>query len=174
MICGTAAGEQSAARGAYYAGPGNQFWGVLERTGLTDTKWAPERFRDLPSIGIGLTDVEQRRAGMDRVALQGTLPVAEFLARVTAAAPEIVAFNGKRAAEEVLGRAVTYGPQEERIGEAAVWVLPSTSGAARGAWQESIWVAFASLVKITRVQQQVPAATPQTAPRKPQGKARAR
>lgn len=29
VFCGTAAGNVSAARGAYYAGPGNQFWPIL-------------------------------------------------------------------------------------------------------------------------------------------------
>jgi TDG/mug DNA glycosylase family protein len=33
VFCGTAVGDQSARRGAYYAGPGNQFWNILAETG---------------------------------------------------------------------------------------------------------------------------------------------
>ncbi len=35
VFCGTAAGAVSAAKGAYYAGPGNRFWPMLAKTGLT-------------------------------------------------------------------------------------------------------------------------------------------
>ncbi len=50
-----------------------------------------------------------------------------------------LAFNGKNAARGALERDVGYGPQEERIGGADVWVLPSTSGAARRFWRIDPW-----------------------------------
>lgn len=34
VFCGTAAGRESAARGAYYAGSGNSFWKTLHEVGL--------------------------------------------------------------------------------------------------------------------------------------------
>ena len=35
VFCGTAAGNVSAARGAYYAHPQNRFWSALHAFGLT-------------------------------------------------------------------------------------------------------------------------------------------
>jgi double-stranded uracil-DNA glycosylase len=58
-------------------------------------------------------------------------------------APRVLAFVGKRAAREVLGGAVAYGRQEVLIGVSDVWVVPSTSGAARGVWAIEPWRALA-------------------------------
>jgi double-stranded uracil-DNA glycosylase len=63
VFCGTAAGEVSAARGAYYAGPGNRFWRTLFETGLTPRQLKPEEFT--PAYGIGLTDVAKSVSGSD-------------------------------------------------------------------------------------------------------------
>ena len=63
VFCGTAASRVSAAVGAYYAGPGNQFWPTLYRTGLTPRLLAPPEFRLLPTFGLGLTDLNQRESG---------------------------------------------------------------------------------------------------------------
>jgi len=65
--------------------------------------------------------------------------VAGLEARIAAVEPASLAFNGKNAARGALGRGVDYGLQRERIGGAAVWVLPSTSGAARGYWDVEPW-----------------------------------
>ena len=43
VICGTAVGHRSAATGWYYAGTDNQFWTILNDTGLTSYKLSPER-----------------------------------------------------------------------------------------------------------------------------------
>ncbi len=53
--------------------------------------------------------------------------------------PAYLAFNGKNAARGALEQAVDFGPQEEQIGGAAAWVLPSTSGAARRYWDIGPW-----------------------------------
>ena len=65
VICGTAAGAISAARGAYYANPGNRFWSVLAETGLTPRRFRPEEFPSLDALGIGLTDVCKTASGQD-------------------------------------------------------------------------------------------------------------
>lgn len=61
-------------------------------------------------------------------------------------APAWIAFNGKNAAKGALGRSVDYGQQPERLGPAGVFVLPSTSGAARGAWDLERWHELARIV----------------------------
>ena len=58
-----------------------------------------------------------------------------------------LAFTSKHAAKNALGlKAVDYGVQEQRFGGAAVFVLPSPSGAASGHWDVSRWQELADLV----------------------------
>jgi TDG/mug DNA glycosylase family protein len=139
VFCGTAAGTASARAGAYYAGPGNAFWATLHSTGLTDTRLSPAEFEQLPAFGIGLTDICKVLHGSDQEVGTGEFDVAGLEARIAAVEPANLAFNGKNAARGALGRRVDYGPQPERTGGAAVWVLPSTSGAARRYWDVGPW-----------------------------------
>jgi double-stranded uracil-DNA glycosylase len=139
VFCGTAAGAVAARVGAPYAGPGNRFWWVLHEVGLTPRELEPREFRDLPRFGIGLTDVAKHTSGSDSSLARPDFDPAAVVAKVERYAPAILAFVGKRAAQEVLGRRVGYGPQSVRIGVSDVWVLPSTSGAARGAWDIGPW-----------------------------------
>jgi Uracil DNA glycosylase superfamily len=57
VLVGTAVGVKSAARGHYYAGPGNDFWAFLYEAGLTPTRLTPNDDASLPRYGIGLTDL---------------------------------------------------------------------------------------------------------------------
>ncbi len=139
VFCGTAAGNASARAQAYYAGPGNRFWKTLHLTGLTPTELAPADFERLPEHGIGLTDICKVLHGSDEEVGTGEFDVSGLQARVAAAEPAHLAFNGKNAARGALERDVAYGPQEEQLGGAAVWVLPSTSGAARRFWDIGPW-----------------------------------
>jgi TDG/mug DNA glycosylase family protein len=78
VFCGMAAGPMSAQVAAYYAGPGNQFWEVLYRTGLTCRKLDPHEFRTLPKYGLGLTDLAKTHSGSDRAISLSDLDVTEF------------------------------------------------------------------------------------------------
>lgn len=139
VFCGTAAGSASARAGAYYAGPGNRFWSTLHETGLTPVQLEPSEFECLPEFGIGLTDLCKVLHGSDQEVGMAEFDVSGLQARITEAEPENLAFNGKNAARAALERSVDYGVQEERIGGATVWVLPSTSGAARKFWKLDPW-----------------------------------
>jgi double-stranded uracil-DNA glycosylase len=139
VLCGTAAGTASAKAKAYYAGPGNAFWETLHRTGLTPVQLAPAEFQRLPEFGIGLTDICKVLHGSDAEVGTVELDVDGLRARIAAAEPTHLAFNGKNAARGALERQVEVGPQEEQIGGAQVWVLPSTSGAARRYWDIKPW-----------------------------------
>jgi TDG/mug DNA glycosylase family protein len=143
VFCGTAAGSASARAGAYYAGPGNAFWATLHATGLTPVQLAPAEYERLPEFGIGLTDICKVLHGSDEEVGMAEFDVSGLQARVAAAEPDNLAFNGKNAARAALERTVAYGLQEERIGGAAVWVLPSTSGAARRFWSIEPWQGLA-------------------------------
>ncbi len=147
VFCGTAVGDQSALRGAYYAGPGNQFWPILAETGLTPYRLLPEQYPFLVKFRIGLTDLVKGRAGRDTVLAAHDFDVGIFKAKIEMFAPMAVGFNGKKAAEVFFGRTgIEYGPQEVRIGKTALFVLPSTSGAARGYWDPEYWWELARFI----------------------------
>jgi double-stranded uracil-DNA glycosylase len=139
VFCGTAAGKASARANAYYAGPGNRFWATLEEVGMTPLRLEPAEFRRLPEFGIGLTDICKRLHGSDEEVGTVEFDVDGLRQRIAAAEPANLAFNGKNPARGALERDVAYGPQDEQIGGAAVWVLPSTSGAARRFWKFGPW-----------------------------------
>jgi len=119
--------------------PGNTFWMTLHATGLTPVRLAPTDFARLAEFGIGLTDICKVLRGFDAEVGTVEFDVAGLEARVGEAEPANFAFNGKNAARGALGRRVERGLQPERIGGAAVWVLPSTSGAARRYWDVDTW-----------------------------------
>ncbi len=139
VFCGTAAGTASARAGAYYAGPGNAFWATLHGVGLTPVRLEPAEFGRLPEFGLGLTDICKVLYGSDAEVGTVEFDVAGLEMRIAEVEPAHLAFNGKNAARGALERAVDYGLQPERIGGAAVWVLPSTSGAARRYWDLEPW-----------------------------------
>ncbi|UTI63895.1 mismatch-specific DNA-glycosylase [Paraconexibacter antarcticus] len=145
VICGTAAGTASARAKAYYAGPGNKFWAILHESGLVNVRLAPADFARLPEWGIGLTDVSKTRHGMDHELGSGAFDPERLWEAVRVAAPRVLAFNGKAAARAAFGLrprdSLAYGPRPERTD---VWVLPSTSGAASGSWDASVWHALAA------------------------------
>jgi double-stranded uracil-DNA glycosylase len=147
VFCGTAAGAVSAAKRAYYAGPGNRFWSVLAETGLTPRLLEPHQFKELIELGIGLTDVVKHQAGSDSEIRFGSAG-AGLEARLRPYAPAYLCFNGKRAAREALGRrSVDYGLQTERFGATRLFVAPSTSAAARRFWHPRHWHELARLVE---------------------------
>jgi len=139
VFCGTAPGTASAQAGAYYAGPGNRFWATLHEVGLTPVLLLPAEFARAAEFGIGLTDISKTASGSDAEVGDRGLDRKRLTATIATFAPGHLAFNGKNAARAALGRPVIYGPQPETIGSASVWVLPSTSGAARGFWDIGPW-----------------------------------
>jgi TDG/mug DNA glycosylase family protein len=165
VFCGTAAGTASTRAGAYYAGPGNAFWPTLYAVGLTPRILAPAEFGSLPELGIGLTDLCKRRHGSDLEVGRSGLDAAGLAARIAAAAPVHLAFNGKNAARGALERPLAYGRAAERFGGAATWVLPSTSGAARRFWDIGPWRELAAAVRETLAEQGTTAADERAARR---------
>jgi TDG/mug DNA glycosylase family protein len=142
VFCGTAAGTRSAAVGAYYAGRGNQFWPTLHAIGLTPRQLSPNDFPTLVQFGIGLTDIAKCRAGADATLCSADFDVPGFRGKIERFAPRSVAFNGKMAAAVFFGCAtgdLCYGRQSTSLGETELWVLPSTSGGARGFWDIEHW-----------------------------------
>ena len=147
VFCGSAAGRASAAAGAYYAGPGNRFWPMLAKTGLTPHLLDPQDFRSLPDHGLGLTDLCQSASGADRDLPTGADDPVALRRKIARYQPAVLAFVGKRPAKVFLGRArVETGLQADTVGVTQIFVLPSPSGAARGHWDEAPWFHLARLV----------------------------
>ncbi len=147
VICGTAAGTASARAGAYYAGPGNAFWPTLHAVGLTPRRFVPTEFRLLLDHGIGLTDVAKHGSGSDRAVGSGGFDVPRLVALLERERPALLAFNGKNAAYAALGRPLAYGRQPAPFAGVETFVLPSTSGAARGHWDRGPWEELAAAVR---------------------------
>jgi double-stranded uracil-DNA glycosylase len=149
IVCGTAAGRASAARKAYYAGRGNRFWEVIHRVGLTPELLSPENCSRLLQHGIGLTDLAKDHFGTDASLPSGCFDAARLRAIVERYQPRVLAFNGKKAASELLGVAtsgVLYGRHSEPIENTLIYVLPSTSRAATRYWALEPWQEMAKVL----------------------------
>ncbi|MDE3176056.1 MAG: mismatch-specific DNA-glycosylase [Pseudomonadota bacterium] len=147
VFCGTAAGAESARRQAYYAHPQNRFWRALHEAGLTPRRLAPEDYPLMPSFGLGLTDIAKHASGMDHQLPAQALDRAACAAlavKIEVHAPRILAFTSLNAGRRFLGRAgAGIGPQRERIGLTAIWLLPSPSPLAVRSWDVAPWRALA-------------------------------
>ena len=123
-------GERSARVGHYYAGRGNQFWNFLYESGLTSIHLRPEEDHRILEFGFGLTDLVKRWSNsindLDKEDFQLGVPVLK--AKLLAASPEAIAFNGKTGFEKFQGSKAELGAQRRRFGNSRVYVLPSTSG----------------------------------------------
>jgi TDG/mug DNA glycosylase family protein len=146
VFCGTAVGTASARRLAYYAGPGNAFWKTLFEVGLTPTRFEPEQYKKVLALRLGLTDLAKIVSGSDSTLSKFHFDREHLRKKILKFRPRIVAFTGKRAAEEFLGTVVEYGLLEEKIGNSTLFVLPSPSGAARRFWDIQFWHDLARLI----------------------------
>jgi double-stranded uracil-DNA glycosylase len=121
----------SAARGHHFARPGNRFWPALHLAGLTPRRMTPDEDDELPSFGLGITNVVDRPT---RTAAE--LTPEELLAGGEALAalveryrPRAVAVLGVTAWRTAFRRPkAVLGVQPERVGGALTWVLPNPSG----------------------------------------------
>ncbi|MEE3232912.1 MAG: mismatch-specific DNA-glycosylase [Candidatus Latescibacterota bacterium] len=139
VFCGSAPSPKSAAEVAYYAGLGNRFWDVLWESGIIPEKLSPGDFSSIIKYRVGLTDLAKYVSGVDVDVPKTCYDVASLQKKIVTYKPHWFAFNGKRPAEEFFKRRVVYGLQKETLIKTRLYVLPSTSGAARRFWDESYW-----------------------------------
>ena len=131
FFCGINPGRVSAAAGAHFANPRNDFWRLLHDAGFTPHPLAPVEQFTLLEYGCGLTNAALRTTKgsgeLRRADFEGS---AERLAGIAARLrPRVLAFVGKEAYRGVFGRRPALGPQEHELAETALFVLPSTSPA---------------------------------------------
>jgi len=134
---------RSAAVGHYYAGPGNLFWPLLYEAGLIPEPLTYAEDYRILEFGIGLTDLVRRptRSAADLAPAEARAGVLELQTRLRCYAPRVVCFNGKGVYAWYCRRPVTPGLQEETVGAARVFVVPSTS-ARNGRWQRAEKAAY--------------------------------
>jgi TDG/mug DNA glycosylase family protein len=154
VFVGFAASEESARRGHYYAKGGNAFWKLLHVAGLTPVQLPPEEDAQLLEYGLGATDLIKDAWGRDPAvinALRAREPDLDaalraralaLKARLVAAAPQIICFNGthtitgtvlRKGSQALLAevsRAVPPPLADGHLGPSLLHTVTSTSGAA--------------------------------------------
>jgi TDG/mug DNA glycosylase family protein len=131
LFCGINPGFRSAAAGAHFANPRNDFWRLLHDARLTSRLLAPEEQHTMLELGYGLTNAAYRttRGSSDlrRSDFAGSAERLERIARELG--PHVIAFVGKAAYEGAFRERPSLGLQERRLGDTRLFVLPSTSPA---------------------------------------------
>jgi TDG/mug DNA glycosylase family protein len=131
FFCGINPGFRSAAAGAHFANPRNDFWRLLADSGITPRKLEPQEQWKMPELGLGLTNAAYRttRGSSDlrRGDFAGAAKRLESVARELR--PKTIAFVGKAAYEGTFRERPALGLQARKLDESALFVLPSTSPA---------------------------------------------
>jgi len=141
VFCGINPGLFSAAANAHFANPRNDFWRLLHTAGFTPRLLAPSEENELLALGWGITNAAQRTtAGSGDLRRGDFAGSAERLERMALELrPEAIGFVGKEAYRGAFNERPELGPQERRLVETALWVLPSTSPAnAAVPWAERL------------------------------------
>ncbi|WP_067690655.1 G/U mismatch-specific DNA glycosylase [Nocardia jejuensis] len=131
LFCGINPGLWSGATGRHFARPGNRFWPVLHRSGFTPRLLRSDDQRELLELGLGITNVAARTTAKAEELTPDELRAGgrALVERVERYQPRVLAVLGIGAYRTAFGRPrTTVGPQPERIGDTALWVLPNPSG----------------------------------------------
>ncbi|WP_303904743.1 G/U mismatch-specific DNA glycosylase [Thiohalomonas denitrificans] len=132
VFCGINPGLYSAAVGHHFARPGNRFWPALYQAGFTERLYSPYEEDRLMLCSIGVTNLAVRATrGASDLTTRELREGAENLRRkLLRYRPRAVAVLGLGAYRTGFGEPrARIGLQPNAIGETAVWVLPSPSGA---------------------------------------------
>jgi double-stranded uracil-DNA glycosylase len=131
VFVGINPGRVSAAAGAHFANPRNDFWRLLAAAGLTSRLYEPQEQFALLEEGIGVTNAAYRTTpgsgDLRRADFAGS---AERLFRIARdLRPRAFAFVGKEAYRGVFGERPELGVQPRILVDTGLFVLPSTSPA---------------------------------------------
>jgi TDG/mug DNA glycosylase family protein len=131
LFAGINPGRWSAATGHHFARPGNRFWPALHRGGFTPRQLRPDEQETLLDYGLGITNLVARGSARadELTADELTAGGEQLAAKVRRFHPRWLAVLGVTAYRSAYGRRdVRVGPQDDRIGETRLWVLPNPSG----------------------------------------------
>ena len=141
IFCGINPGHVSAAAGAHFANPRNDFWRLLHAAGFTRRLLTPAEQFELLEDGIGVTNAASRTTpGSGDLRKADFYGAAERLERLAAALePQWIGFVGKEAYRGAFGERPELGEQPRRLAGTRLFVLPSTSPAnAAVPWDERL------------------------------------
>ncbi|WIV59728.1 G/U mismatch-specific DNA glycosylase [Amycolatopsis nalaikhensis] len=131
LFCGINPGLYSGALGQHFARPGNRFWPALHAGGFTPRLYKPSEQEDLLKLGLGITNVVPRTTARADELTDDELREGgkRLAAKVLEYHPRWLAVVGITAYRTAFGfPKAQVGPQEHKIGETRVWVLPNPSG----------------------------------------------
>jgi TDG/mug DNA glycosylase family protein len=139
VFVGINPGRVSAAAGAHFANPRNDFWRLLHAARLTSRLYEPAEQFALLGEGIGITNAAYRTTpgsgDLRRADFEGSAERLERIAQELR--PRWFAFVGKEAYRGAFGRRPELGLQKETLADTRLFVLPSTSPAnAAVPWDE--------------------------------------
>jgi TDG/mug DNA glycosylase family protein len=141
VFCGINPGRVSAAAGAHFANPRNDFWRLLHAARFTSRLYDPSEQFELLREELGVTNAAYRTTpgsgDLRRSDFRGS---AERLAQIARELrPGWLAFVGKEAYRGAFGARPELGVQERMLGGTQLFVLPSTSPAnAAVPWPERL------------------------------------
>jgi TDG/mug DNA glycosylase family protein len=131
VFVGINPGRVSAAAGAHFANPRNDFWRLLHAARLTSRLYEPQEQFALLEEGIGVTNAAHRTTpgsgDLRRADFAGSSERLERIARELK--PGWLAFVGKEAYRGAFGVRPGLGLQDEMLAATSLFVLPSTSPA---------------------------------------------
>jgi TDG/mug DNA glycosylase family protein len=131
LFCGINPGLYSAWTGHHFARPGNRFWPALFGSGFTPRLLAPAEQSELPSLGLGITNVVPRASARadELSAAELTEGGVRLRALVASCRPRFLAVLGVTAYRQAFAAPdAAVGRQSLVLGATAVWVLPNPSG----------------------------------------------
>jgi TDG/mug DNA glycosylase family protein len=131
LFCGINPGLASAAAGAHFANPRNDFWRLLHAAGLTPRVLEPSEQFELLLYGVGVTNAATRTTPGSGDLRRGDFAgAAERLGRLARELrPRWIGFVGKEAYRGTFNERPQLGVQERRLDDTQLFVLPSTSPA---------------------------------------------
>ena len=145
LFCGINPGRVSAAAGAHFANPRNDFWRLLHAAGFTPRSLEPAEQFELLAYRVGVTNAATRTTpGSGDLRRSDFAGAAERLERIAQELkPQWIGFVGKEAYRGAFGERPELGEQQRRLGATRLFVLPSTSPAnAAVPWDERLrWFA---------------------------------
>lgn len=160
LFVGINPGLWTAATRTHFAHPGNRFWPALRRAGIID--------RDFDH-GAGMTDQDRayvtgRGIGITNLATRATARADELTAEELRAGrarllgvierfrPRVVAVAGISAYRIAFGRPrARPGPQQDRLSDAQLWLVPNPSGLNAHATVESLATDYAAAARAAGV-----------------------
>ena len=141
IFCGINPGRVSAAANAHFANPRNDFWRLLHAVRFTPRLYDPSEQFELLPLGIGVTNAAYRTTPGSGDLRRGDFAgSAERLERIAVELrPRAIGFVGKEAYRGSFAERPELGLQERKLGDTALFVLPSTSPAnAAVPWTERL------------------------------------